>query len=257
MFAGIYAVRFNRLFGWEVRQEDRKKRAQIRKAAAQKAAPTIQPVLSAQPAAPLAFPNSPAPVPHAAGTAPGRNPAGCGEETEKPRGDREKQLKESVEAYMRKQRQEGEERVRRRTQESAEELLAEASRRLFAGGEALATLDGQRQLFIWLRQGVPCLEDLDGTALMDPGLKDDPAAFLPALDSVVQKAGEILKEKILAGKYSPGQKDPEQLCAGWYALSMYARMSGEREAFELAAGGIADYLGGHADAADWLRKAAE
>lgn len=140
---------------------------------------------------------------------------------------------------------------------AASDLLSEAAARLYPGGEALASLQGQRQLLIWLTEGVSCLRKLRkhsaAQALMDPALPEDPAAFLPVLNRVVQEAETMLEKQIWEDDRNWKNMSAETLVGGWFALNMYARMSSRPEIFQLAADGISDYFSGNAESLDALR----
>ena len=140
---------------------------------------------------------------------------------------------------------------------AASVLLSESAARLYPGGEALASLQGQRQLLIWLTEGVSCLRKLRKhpavQALMDPALPEDPAAFLPVLNRVVQEAETMLEKQIWEDDRNWKNMSTETHAGGWFALNMYARMSSRPEIFQLAADGISDYFSGNTESLDALR----
>ncbi|MBR3333475.1 MAG: hypothetical protein IKG23_04235 [Clostridia bacterium] len=140
---------------------------------------------------------------------------------------------------------------------AASVLLSESAARLYPGGEALASLQGQRQLLIWLTEGVSCLRKLRKhpavQALMDPVLPEDPASFLPVLNRVVLEAETMLEKQIWEDDRNWKDMSAETLVGGWFALNMYARMSSRPEIFQLAADGISDYFSGNAESLDALR----
>ena len=140
---------------------------------------------------------------------------------------------------------------------AASVLLSESAARLYPGGEALASLQGQRQLLIWLTEGVSCLRKLRKhpavQALMDPVLPEDPASFLPVLNRVVLEAETMLEKQIWEDDRNWKDMSAETLVGGWFALNMYARMSSRPEIFQLAADGISDYFSGNTESLDALR----
>ena len=109
---------------------------------------------------------------------------------------------------------------------AASVLLSESAARLYPGGEALASLQGQRQLLIWLTEGVSCLRKL----------RKHPA-----------------EKQIWEDDRNWKNMSTETLVGGWFALNMYARMSSRPEIFQLAADGISDYFSGNAESLDALR----
>ncbi len=140
-------------------------------------------------------------------------------------------------------------------------LLENARVHIFPGPSTLATLGGQRQLAVWLTDGVACLTDLRSapsfTALMDPALPDDPEAFLPVLNDLMTDASRLLKDGIWDDMAQWAAAEPETLVNGWFALSMLSRVSSEPELFELSADAMADYINSRKDVTEWLRKAVE
>ena len=267
MFSGIYALLFERFFGYQVRFEwltGRKKKAQKLE---QKNRNASGP---AQPASPASSVQAKAPVRSAPVPSFPVNPAQrtvAPSAPADPSGRLEEKLGQKREELLKQQKAEYEQRLTGKRKEAASEnmhkttgqLLPEAARRIYPGGEALASLAGQRQLAVWLTEGVPGLHELQKVpafeALMDPSLPDEPEAFLPVLNDVVSAAAGMLETKDCTSGASG--LSPEILTGGWFALNMYARMSTNAEVFTKAADALAVHMAGRRDATDWLNKAVE
>ena len=122
---------------------------------------------------------------------------------------------------------------------SVDKLLQAAAGRLFLTGPMLATLDGQRQVLIWLAEGVPCLKELPassaGRQLLDPGLKDDPECFLGPLGQVANEAARMLHRCDWPEEQQRLEAlSPESRCGGWHALRCYDKFSADPDIFAQA-----------------------
>lgn len=286
LFAGVYALGFERMFGGEVRAErlakilkDREKKAAeavLRSAqpAATRApmspvrpAPAVRPVSTgaaqplkpgtAQPVKPsTAQPVKPATVqPPKPGTAqPPRPGAAQSATAQQSAEDREEKLRRLKESYV--QAHAAPTRETPGIKVSAAQLLPEAARRIYPGGESLASLNGQRQLLIWLAEGVPCVRPVmkqsSVSALMDPELPDDPNCFLPVLARVLEDVTARLKAELRADSGKWRKMDPEAMTGGWFALKMTERMSSDPVICRMAADEIATRMSERSDAMTWL-----
>jgi len=252
LFAGVYAMLFERLFGreviaeWLVRRETARIKREGKNAApaGNPAVPVRQPAPSARkPVTPVSPPAMPVSPPAAQKT-----PEKSTSQIEKELALKKAQFEKSHSADTPAPQA-----------QSAARLLELARPRLFPGMGTLATLDGQRQLAWWLTAGVSCLQPLTDTdafaALMRPDLSDDPNEFLEPLNAFVKKAKEQLTEKVFDDRDHWRSLDAERLTEGWFALSMYSRMSSEHEVFELARDVLAEYIETRPDAVSYLEDA--
>lgn len=142
-----------------------------------------------------------------------------------------------------------------------EDLLKQTAKRLFSEGQAAATLGGQRQLVYWMAQAVPCLNGLIrqpiGKQFFAPSLTDNPDAFLPLLDELLSEAARLLQNRQTDEEDTWKQLPPDLLCAGWYALTRFAAVSGSGQLFSDEAARLERFFRKHKPCAAWLRAAYE
>ena len=137
-------------------------------------------------------------------------------------------------------------------------LLNQTVRKILPFGEILSSWNGQRQLFLWMVEGIPCLRKLteipQGEVFKTNEISDDPMEYQPVVNAMLEKAAEILKEcnwvkeeKRMLGLH------PEQLCSGWHSLRYYADHGTRKDIFTDAEQRIERIMANRRDIAIWLR----
>ncbi len=241
LFTGLYAVAFERLYGKEATNQWLSGMA-AKQAGKKTPRPVSQPVSRPMPQPP----SRPAAVP-GQNPPPAVSPQPVKQTTATSQNDREEYLRQKKREYEERRRTKDEEKPLR----PASQVLPEVAARLYPTGPTLATLAGQRQLAVLLKQGVPYMRPLhaDQTAeeLMRPDLKDDPGEFLPVLEKVVKEAAKTLLMKKQAWNDDDTwlAQPCDDLAGGWFALRMYARMSREGEVFDSVAESIEAFFDRH------------
>lgn len=250
LWNGYHALRFEREYGAELRSE------LTARLQAKQASTPIAPKRPFAPTAPAARPvHNPAPAaskPKPASTASKSAPESAAA-AQPPSVDQQAQKlareKAAYEMRLRDQAAQAQE-------DPSQSLLPEVAKRLFPSGATLATLGGQRQLLVWLLEGVPGLAPLEyeesARALMQPNLADELERFVPLLEALSEKAAALLEAHIYDDDPQWLSLTPEALARGWFALRMYARMGQNSDLFELSALEVSRRVSKRQDALDWL-----
>ena len=161
----------------------------------------------------------------------GSSPAPSGNVKENDRRTVEKRLADEKAAYeARMRRQQMAEKSAGEEALSFDEDFGNTAVRLYSEGQAAASLGGQRQLVYWMTSAVPGLRRLPrkriGKAFYAPSLQDDPEVFLPVLEELLSEAIRLLETRGAAEDgYAGYTASPDELCAGWYALTRYAAIT--------------------------------
>ena len=140
-----------------------------------------------------------------------------------------------------------------------QEMLRKVTERVFSEGKAAAELGGQRQLVYWMARAVPPLNGLmqleSGKDFFAPALENNPAVFLPLLDKLLAEAARLLaSSNKRTEKDAWSRMEPEEICAGWYALAKYTAAGGREQSFADAAARMERFIMKDKRCVAWLKE---
>lgn len=140
-----------------------------------------------------------------------------------------------------------------------QEMLRKVTERVFSEGKAAAELGGQRQLVYWMARAVPPLNGLmqleSGKDFFAPALENNPAVFLPLLDKLLAEAARLLaNSNKRTEKDAWSRMEPEEICAGWYALAKYTAAGGREQSFADAAARMERFIMKDKRCVAWLKE---